>query len=442
MEASLATPAPPLPAITGCECPPPDDGKPFFCNRHQCRKTAHWQVLCSDDGRYFQAYEEGRGPGQKPGEKPVPRWPQELPCTHRGDLAGTVLVSKACKPCESKAASVYGCALHPERCVISAIPHEDIFDPPRRCVECSDISPPVSQAIPKPDSKPPPVPEPVPEYRVPKQVEVSRVRGFVLDRHGNAVDQLADSLPGAHAFLICGGPSLNRQDIASLQQRGILIAAVNQVAATHVRPHIWFSVDPPKSFHGRIWEDAAIWKFIKSDFLSPKAADNRHYRLWNGRAWEPQSRTCVDVPNVWFFKHCDAWEPETFLSQPIPTWSTTAEFKSAKKSVMLIALRLLYWLGVRSVYLLGCDFSMGNPESYAFEESKGPSGQRSNNKTYTALNRSFEQLRTLFERHGYRVYNCTDGGGLHAFPRLTLEEAVCRALKAFPAESPVTGLYK
>jgi hypothetical protein len=35
-----------------------------WCERHQVKKTAHWVRLCQTRPDYFQAWEEGRGPGQ------------------------------------------------------------------------------------------------------------------------------------------------------------------------------------------------------------------------------------------------------------------------------------------------------------------------------------------------------------------------------------------
>jgi hypothetical protein len=37
---------------------------PGFCERHGVKKSAHWHCLCQQGGVYFQAWEEGRGPGQ------------------------------------------------------------------------------------------------------------------------------------------------------------------------------------------------------------------------------------------------------------------------------------------------------------------------------------------------------------------------------------------
>ena len=45
-----------------CQCNP--DSFPFFCERHQCRKTEKWHGLCRNRPDYFELWEQGTGPGQ------------------------------------------------------------------------------------------------------------------------------------------------------------------------------------------------------------------------------------------------------------------------------------------------------------------------------------------------------------------------------------------
>jgi len=44
--------------MSGCICP-----MAGWCERHRVPKTEHWHKLCQRDD-YFQAWDEGRGPGQ------------------------------------------------------------------------------------------------------------------------------------------------------------------------------------------------------------------------------------------------------------------------------------------------------------------------------------------------------------------------------------------
>lgn len=91
--------------MTGCDCP-----LSGYCDRHKVDKTPHLFRLCQTNQRYYDAWEQGRGIGQR-----MPKSEQEfraqrrkLPqvCVHRGDSLG-----KSGCGCEGNPL-VYACSLH------------------------------------------------------------------------------------------------------------------------------------------------------------------------------------------------------------------------------------------------------------------------------------------------------------------------------------------
>lgn len=50
--------------MTGCDCE-----LAAYCNRHKVRKSPHLLYLCQTNESYYDAWEEGRGPGQVRPEK-------------------------------------------------------------------------------------------------------------------------------------------------------------------------------------------------------------------------------------------------------------------------------------------------------------------------------------------------------------------------------------
>ena len=91
--------------MTGCDCP-----LAGYCERHKADKTPHLHHLCRTNQRYYAAWEEGRGIGQR-----MPKAEQEfrasrrvLPtvCVHRGGVLG-----KAGCGCEGSPV-VYQCGLY------------------------------------------------------------------------------------------------------------------------------------------------------------------------------------------------------------------------------------------------------------------------------------------------------------------------------------------
>jgi hypothetical protein len=95
-----------------------------------------------------------------------------------------------------------------------------------------------------------------------------------------------------------------------------------------------------------------------------------------------------------------------------------------------IALRLLHYLGVRTVFLLGMDFFMTTENGYAFNQARTTGAAASNNEHYRIVNGMMHELRPYLEQSGMKVYNCNPKSRLSAFDYLPYAEAVtsCTAL--------------
>lgn len=52
-------------SLTACECVFAGSG---FCNRHGIKKTKHLQKLCRERSEFWEAWEQGKGPGQSTSE--------------------------------------------------------------------------------------------------------------------------------------------------------------------------------------------------------------------------------------------------------------------------------------------------------------------------------------------------------------------------------------
>ncbi len=246
---------------------------------------------------------------------------------------------------------------------------------------------------------------------------------------------------GSPAFLLCGGPSLITHDLQLLQQRGILTCAVNNAAAVF-RPHLWVCVDSPGNFCDAVWRDPGTVKFTPSNFLRARLT----VRDASGRLQASQD-TVSDMPAVFGFERNDAFVADRWLHEATFNWGNAARRVDAhgnrgSRSVMYAALRLLFYLGVRELYLLGCDFRMErNKPNYAFPQRRSDSSIRGNNRTYEVLNNRLRQLLPYFEKEGYRVVNCTPNSGLTVFPTMPFEAAVAQVRSRLPSEIVTEGMY-
>lgn len=253
----------------------------------------------------------------------------------------------------------------------------------------------------------------------------------ITDRQGQPTDVLRNMLGGGAAFLVCGGPSLNDIPREALAERGVYSLGINNAAA-HVPVSAFTASDPPMKFHHGIFEDPKIMKFLPK----PKLAHGRGQLRMRGPDGKlvASGRTTAQCPNVWGYERRSWLSPdETWFTETSAAWGNhkegvakTGEPKTV--CTMLLGMRILQYLGARTIFLLGVDFAMsparGETGNYAFGEQKHADACGSNNEQYAVVNRWLIQLRPVFERFGFQVFNCNPRSHLRAFDYVPFDEAL------------------
>ena len=246
---------------------------------------------------------------------------------------------------------------------------------------------------------------------------------------------LADMYRSRSAFLICGGPSFANLNHSRLRQPGILTVALNNAVKTF-RPNLWVSVDRPDHFIRSVWLDPTILKF------APICHTQKE--IFNSDTWEWMGIKVADCPSVFYYKRNEHFRAEQFLWEDTMNWGNHKNYDGGR-SVMLPAIRILFVLGVRRVFLLGADMKMDENYKYHFEQDRAGGSIRGNNNTYKKLNQWFTELRPLFEKEGFYVYNCNAESGLKAFDFVDYDVAVNKVLEEWGhielANERTDGLY-
>ncbi len=252
---------------------------------------------------------------------------------------------------------------------------------------------------------------------------------------------LAGFYRGRSAFLILSGPSLALVDLTQLNRRGVVTMAVNNAWSVH-RPTLWTCVDDPGRFIDTGWKDPGVLKFV------PTCQWDKRLRVQKpDGSMRPSAFRVRQMPSVLFFRRADHFDHERFLTGDSVPWGNDAKHPDSlgiigKRSVMLVALRLLHYLGFSTVYLLGCDFKMAEDRKYAFAEHRAANAIRHNNVLYSSLARRFEALRPHFEKHRFRVVNCSPGSELAAFERMEFEAALSAATAECEKPVRTQGWYE
>lgn len=246
---------------------------------------------------------------------------------------------------------------------------------------------------------------------------------------------------GGQVFLILGGPSLNELNLEVLGQRGIVTMALNNVGAW-IRPNLWTCGDGTNKFHDAIWRDPGIVKFTPL----PRMDNGLRARTPAGNL-SGVALTASECPGVFALRRNTFFDPAVWLWEPTANWGNGK--KDAKKngrpavlSTMLQALRLCFYLGFRTVYLLGCDFTMGPNYRYAFPERQSQGSVDGNNDSYSALSKLLAMLRPEFDRAGFAVLNCNPNSGLKVFDHLPFNQAVELACDSIEQQPDTVGWYE
>ena len=256
---------------------------------------------------------------------------------------------------------------------------------------------------------------------------------MLFSRDGHSM-WLGDMYRGGSAFLILGGPSFASIDKADLRRPGVLTMGVNN-SVKSFRPNLWISVDDPSHFMKSTWFDPTITKFVPFSHTDKVVFDNE--------TWKETDIKVGDCPNVWYYRRNEHFIADQYLLEDTFNWGNHKDFGGGR-SIMLAAVRMLYHLGVRTIYLLGCDFKMDKDTKYHFEQDRSDSSIKGNMSTYKQLSERFKQLKSIFDDEGLSVYNCNKDSGLKVFPFIDIKEAINNATKLMPvdiANERTTGLY-
>lgn len=268
----------------------------------------------------------------------------------------------------------------------------------------------------------------------------------IIDRRRVKTDCLRNLLAGGSAFLVCGGPSAEEQ-LPKLSRRGVWTMAVNNAAGHGHRPQAMICSDPPMKFTHSVWLDPGVAKFIPTPKMKGRRARVRH--KIDG-VFGRNDRSLMQCPNVWGFqRHSWLTPDDQFFLSDGAMWGNHdkgTERTGQPKTVctMLLGLRLLYYLGARTIYLVGVDFRMAPDHGYSFAQGRTAGATQSNNSQFAVVNQWLCEMqeRGVFDRFGVALYNTCERSGLRAFPYVPIDRAVEEAVGIIEEEPDLEGWYE
>ncbi|MHC4402949.1 MAG: hypothetical protein ACYTG0_25085 [Planctomycetota bacterium] len=251
------------------------------------------------------------------------------------------------------------------------------------------------------------------------------------------------------AFLVGGGPSLADMDYGQLATRGVASLAVNNVAGlVPVRAHVFG--DPQVKFHHGLFLDPNMmtfcpigkmrygvraklpgkWDMQDEDGNWPSTGRNGQASV--GVGLECQVWQC---PNTWGFARSTKFEAAEFLTTEYAHWGQSAKavadhLKGVRRIFsMLLAIRLLHYLGCPRIYMIGVDFYTPRSGSYAFPEITNPG-----NRGYDKVTAMLTEIKPVLDAAGFSIYNSNPTSRCEVFDYVPFDLALADCRGPVPRE--------
>ena len=217
-----------------------------------------------------------------------------------------------------------------------------------------------------------------------------------------------DRYSGQKAAILCNGPSLNRVNFEDFAASGVFTFGLNKINLLFPRSDFRPSVIVAVNSHvieqnAEFYNKTDIQLFLDSGGKKwVKFRDNVHF-LHSSDGNENFARDC------------------------------SISVKQGH-TVTYVAMQLAFHMGFKKVALVGCDHSFatkgpanktviaGERDLSHFDHNYFAGGVKWQLPDLSQSELHYEIARDIFERHGRKIVNCTDGGKLEVFTRQPLSE--------------------
>lgn len=222
---------------------------------------------------------------------------------------------------------------------------------------------------------------------------------------------LKDSEKGRKAVLMCNGPSLNDVDLDLLAKSGAYLIGLNKINLLFDRSDLRPNCIVATNEHV-IEQNADFYNETEIPlFLSKVACGINKYV-------KPRE-------NIIFFY------PDAVMRDPV---ADVTEVVQTGATVTNVALQFALHLGIREIGLVGCDHSFATKgvahsavkaeevDHNHFDPRYFSSGVTWQLPDLLESELNYQRVGNLAHELGGTIYNCTEGGKLELYPRLSIEE--------------------
>ena len=218
-------------------------------------------------------------------------------------------------------------------------------------------------------------------------------------------------------FLVGGSPKLNEVDLEAFNYPGVLSMAMNNVA-TKFKPTMWLGADKAQGYSPSILLDPTFMKFTYISRVDCKV---------NDAEWK-------DLPNTYFIGSDDKMRADRFFEphRDFIWW----------KNVFMLSLQVLYRLGFRKVFTVGCEFRINQKYQYAYDTAMSDKQINYNQRTYSMVVDQLKSIQPHAKKVGFEVISCTPDSKINDFvPYLDFDKAIKYVTEQIPTHDTGTSSH-
>lgn len=239
-------------------------------------------------------------------------------------------------------------------------------------------------------------------------------------RFDKKIKQLQDSHSGDSCIIVGNGPSLTVEDLTKIHEKGVASFAANSIYK------LYKETDWRPTYH--CFQDLQIIEGLVNKFPS-LINETRGFFIRR----DAYRRVPIEI-----IKHPKTYMPKVVMhirkDSMFDFSEDASRFLSDGTTVTYFMMQLAYYLGFRTIYLIGIDhkfpvlfdkndqiIKQEDIKLHAFEDDKTVNLFPS--RALEATN-AYISAKIFYDSHGAKCFNATRGGNLEVFERITLEEAL------------------
>lgn len=229
---------------------------------------------------------------------------------------------------------------------------------------------------------------------------------------------------GKRCFIMCTGPSINRQNLSKLKDEIVFGVSTGYLHEQYSKINPKYHIIPSVCYSEKFGYNEAVDLFHEMD-VHTNIDTEFFFSIYDRELIEKNQLFKGKRVNYVAFSGDMRNNFKFDITKTIPS----------VQSVPIMGIIIAMYMGFKDIFLVGCDHDsvVSNKYVHAFStKDVAPCVDKhgrivNRTEAYICVGRLFEQYKVIYNnmsKFGIQIYNATDGGELEIFPRVNLKDII------------------